>query len=81
VASAALPKTNFSEDVRDVIASEMSHGVERAVECWMAQIDEALNDSQLTSLGRLNAVTDIVSRYKYLTGKTQLAGRRGSLRQ
>jgi len=76
VASAALPKTNFSEDIRDVIASEMSHGVERAVECWMAQIDEALNDSQLTSLGRLNAVNNIVRRYKYLTGKSELQGRK-----
>lgn len=81
MASAALPKTNFSEDVLDVIASEMSYGVERAVECWMSQIDQALNDSHLTSLGRLNAVTEIVGRYKSLTGKTRLEGRKGPVRQ
>ncbi len=81
MASAVLSKASFSEDVLDVIASEISHGVERAVECWMSQIDQALNDAHLTSLGRLNAVTEIMHRYKSLTGKTQLQGRKGPVRQ
>ena len=66
----------ISTDIVNVIASEMAAGVERAVECWMLQIDQALTDTRLTSLGRLNAVQEIVLNYKKLTGKTALAGRR-----
>jgi hypothetical protein len=53
----------------------MSVGVDRAVECWMAEIEQALTDRHLTSLGRLNAVSEIVNEYKQLTGKAQLKDR------
>ena len=59
----------------DAVAREMASGVETAVECWMAQIDEALTDRHLTSLGRLNAVAQILADYKRLTGKEQLQRR------
>jgi hypothetical protein len=59
------------QDLIRVIAEEMSYGVETAVECWMTQIDSALTDTQLTTLGRLNAVHQIVQNYKRLTGKMQ----------
>jgi len=58
-----------------MIAAEIASGVDRAVECWMSQVDEALSDVHLTSLGRLQAVRQIVEKYKNLTGKTQLKGR------
>ncbi|HSZ01200.1 MAG TPA: hypothetical protein VK788_17010 [Terriglobales bacterium] len=64
--------------VVEVIASEMALGVDRAVECWMSQIEQALTDTHLTSLGRLNAVREILDEYKYLTGKVQLQGRGSS---
>ena len=70
MSSVAIPT-----DIVNVIASEMAAGVERAVECWMSQIEQALSDVRLTSLGRLNAVNEIVSNYKKLTGKSALAGR------
>ena len=71
MATAVIPT-----DVVDVIASEMAAGVERAVECWMAQIEQALADVHLTSLGRLNAVRGIVDEYRHLTGTgEQLRGR------
>jgi hypothetical protein len=54
----------------------MAVGVDRAVECWMLQIEQALTDLHLTSLGRLNAVRGIVDDYKQLTGKAQLQNRR-----
>jgi hypothetical protein len=73
LATAVIP-TNLV----DVIASEMAAGVDRAVECWMSQIDQALTDVNLTSLGRLNAVRGIVDEYKHLTGKVQLQGRRSA---
>jgi hypothetical protein len=70
LATAVIPT-----DIVDVIASEMAVGVDRAVECWMSQIEQALTDVHLTSLGRLNAVRGIVDEYKSLTGKAQLHGR------
>lgn len=79
MASTALSKNVSSENIVDVIASEMACGVERAVDCWMAQIEQAVTDVHLTSLGRLNAVREIVRKYKSLTGKMQLTGRKDSL--
>jgi hypothetical protein len=70
-----LATTAIPTDLVDVIASEMSVGVERAVECWMWEIEQALTDLHLTSLGRLNAVCEIVNEYKQLTGKAQLRDR------
>jgi hypothetical protein len=70
-----LATTAIPSDLVDVIASEMSVGVERAVECWMSEIEQALTDIRLTSLGRLNAVCEILEEYKKLTGKTQLTDR------
>ena len=58
-----------------MIASEMARGVEKAVDCWMSQVEQALTDVHLTSLGRLNAVRDVLSHYKHLTGKIQLESR------
>ena len=63
-------------DVIDVIAAEMALGVERAVECWMSQLEQVLSDVHLTSLGRLNAIRNIVDEYKHATGKAQLKDRR-----
>ena len=62
----------------DAVAREMACGVETAVESWMAQIEEAMTDLRLTSLGRLNAVTQILANYKRLTGKQQLQRRKKS---
>jgi hypothetical protein len=57
----------------DIVASEVCKATDRAVERWMAEIDSALVDPKLTSLGRLHAVGEIVARYKFLTGKTTLS--------
>src|SRR5438093_11652939 len=48
MASAAV-----SRDVITVRVQEMSCAVDRSVEYWMAQLDEALTDTRLTTLGRL----------------------------
>ncbi len=63
-------------EIVDVIADEMAWGVERAVEYWMSQIEHALADRELTSLGRLYAVKGVVERYRDLTGKAELEARR-----
>ena len=62
----------ITQDFVSVVAAEIASGVDRAVECWMAQIEQALNDAHLTTLGRLNAVQSVMKRYKELTGKTEL---------
>jgi hypothetical protein len=71
VATAAVPR-----EIVDVIADEIAWGVERAVEYWMSQIEHAVSDTNLTSLGRLYAVKDVVEQYKGLTGKREPEARR-----
>jgi hypothetical protein len=44
--------TAVPREIVDVIADEMACGVDRAVECWMSQVEQALNAPRLTSLGR-----------------------------
>lgn len=66
-----MATTAVKQDLIRVIAEEMAFGVETAVDCWMTQIDSALSDTRLTTLGRLNAVHEIVQNYKLLTGKVQ----------
>ena len=67
MAAIALPK-----DFVETLAGEVSSAVEKAVDCWMSQIEGVLTDTRLTSLGRLNAVVEILQDYKRLTGKSQL---------
>ena len=66
-----MATTALNRDLVRVIAEEMAYGVETAVDCWMTQIDLALTDTHLTTLGRLNAVREIVENYKHLTGKVR----------
>lgn len=60
------------EELVDIIAAEISAGVDVAVESWMAQVEEALHDPKLTTLGRMNSVKEVLARYKSLNGKTML---------
>jgi hypothetical protein len=61
--------TALNRDLVLAIAEEMAHGVQTAVNCWMTEIDLALTDNSLTTLGRLNAVREIVENYKHVTGQ------------
>jgi len=73
MASAAV-----SREVVSALVEEIGAGVDAAVECWMAQIERALGDPHLTTLGRLNAVNEILANYKGITGKVLLGCRRAS---
>jgi hypothetical protein len=55
----------------DFVATEMSNAASAAVDRWMFEIQGALCDPRLTSLGRLNAIHEIVKRYQTLTGRTE----------
>ena len=73
-----MANTAVYKEFVSAVATEMASGVEMAVECWMTQFEEAFTNTRLTTLGRLNAVGEILDQYKRLTGKTQLECRRVS---
>ncbi len=62
----------MQRDFINAVAAELSLGIDAAVECWMVQLEAALENPRLTTLGRMNAVREIVDRYSTATGKTQL---------
>ena len=57
----------------------MAAGIDVAVESWMAEMDRALNDPELTTLGRMNAAKEVLDQYKNLTGKSTLQLRRAGV--
>jgi hypothetical protein len=61
-----------SQDFVNAIAVEVATKIDVAVESWMAEVENALNDPALTTLGRMNAAKDVLAQYKNLTGKQQL---------
>jgi hypothetical protein len=64
------------DEVLNTIVVEIAGGVDAAVECWMAQIEEALTDAHLTTLGKVHAIKAVLGRYKDLTGKDHLETRK-----
>lgn len=65
-----------SRDFVDAIAVEVASKIDVAVESWMAEMEQALNDAALTTLGRINAAKEVLAQYKRLTGKQQLQSHR-----
>ena len=59
----------MDSDFIEAVASEMAAGIDAAVECWMTQIERALENTRLTTLGRLQAIQEILANYKRITGK------------
>jgi hypothetical protein len=48
----------------EAVVAEMSDGIDCALGFWIGQIENALGDPHLTTLGRLNAVRSIVQQYR-----------------
>jgi len=67
-----LGTTSPTGDFVEVVAAELACGVERAVDAWLGEIERAMQDSHLTTLGRLYAVQSVIARYKQIVGKDQL---------
>jgi len=65
-----------SRDFVNAIAVEVATKIDVAVESWMAEVEQALNDPALTTLGRMNAAKGVLEQYKHLTGKQQLQSRK-----
>lgn len=71
-----MSASKSTQELVNAVAVELAAGVDTAVESWMAQFERVFSDARLTSLGKLNALREILERYKNLTGKTQLQCRR-----
>ena len=67
-----MASTAINRDFVSAVANELMLGIDNAIECWMAKVEEALTDSRLTTLGRLNAVHEVLEDYKRLSGKARL---------
>ena len=65
-----LQATDIADFV-DFVATEMSQAASAAVDRWIAEIDAVLSDPHLTNLGRVNAIQQVVERYKHVTGRTE----------
>ena len=70
-----MASTAVTTDLISTVAAEMASGIEVAVDCWMAEIESVLEDTRLTTLGRLNGVREVLDTYKHLTGKRYLKRR------
>jgi hypothetical protein len=64
-----------SAEFVDLIASEMFHATNCAVEAWLAEVEAALDSTSLSHMGRLRAAKAVVDRYKRLSGKQELRPR------
>lgn len=58
-----------SRELIDAIASEMSDGIQRAVQLWIMEIEDVLEDPRLTTLGRLRAVQEVIQRYHIMSDR------------
>lgn len=62
----SLPNTtSANRELIEAVAAEVSNGIDRALSFWMNQIEDVLHDSRLTTLGRLQAVKDVVGLYRH----------------
>ncbi|MGH9529356.1 MAG: hypothetical protein ACRD2S_05480 [Terriglobales bacterium] len=67
LATAAIP-TEFI----NTVATEMSSGVERAVEYWLDQIDQIVMSDKITPSLKLAAIQGVLQNYKNVTGRLAL---------
>ncbi len=65
-------KAAAEREFLETIAEQVASCVDEAVERWMAELDSVLQDPHLTTLGRLQAVSAIVARYRHLRGEPEL---------
>jgi hypothetical protein len=63
-AGSFMATASTSEELIHAVAAEMSAGIQWAVGAWITEIEAALDDPGLTTLGRLRAVQEAVKRYR-----------------
>ena len=61
----SLPNpTSADHELIDAVSAELCAGIDRALGFWMNQIENVLQDHRLTTLGRLQAIKDVVGHYR-----------------
>jgi hypothetical protein len=67
-----MPITHPQTDFVNLVSREIVAGIDRAVEYWLARIEQELEDAGMTSIERIHAVENVLREYKNVTGKTNL---------
>ncbi len=67
-----MATTAVSSDFINIVATEMSCGVERAVAYWLAQIDQIVMNADIAPSLKLSAISAVLEHYERLTGKQLL---------
>lgn len=57
----------------EAVVAEMSAGIDCALEFWMSQIDAVFENNQITTLGRLQAIQEILRTYHLSRGGGETA--------
>ena len=59
-------------DFVEVIASELSSGIDRAVGYWLGRIEIEVVDRSLTTSERIQAIEDILYEYRIVSGRADV---------
>lgn len=59
-----MATTSANRELVEAVALEMCAGIQWAVGAWITEIESALDDPRLTTLGRLRAIQEVVRRYR-----------------
>ena len=64
-----------NRELIEAVAEEMATGIHCAVEFWMTQIESVFDDSHVTTLGRLQAIKEILKNYRSEQRCERIVGR------
>ena len=67
-----MASTGTRADFVNLIAEEISFGIDHALDYWLGRIEMELVDRKLTTVERLHAIEFILREYKEASGKAQL---------
>ena len=59
-------------DFVEVVASELSSGIDRAVGYWLGRIEIEVVDRSLTTSERIQAIEDILHEYRIVSGRVDV---------
>jgi hypothetical protein len=67
-----MARTATHSDFVQIVANEVSSGIDRAVGYWLGGIELEVVDRSLTTSQRLQAIEDILQEYKILSGRADI---------
>jgi len=59
-------------DFVDMVATEVSSGIDRALGYWLGRIELEIVDRSLTTSQRIDAIEDILQEYKVRSGRVDV---------